>query len=324
MQRAAGSSNVLWAITAYFNPARYWNRRQNYRVFRQYLNVPLATVEMSSDGQFELDADDANILIRKSGGDVMWQKERLLNLALEALPPECQYVLWLDCDVIFLRANFAEQVCRQLEHVPLVQPFSLVHHLPPAVPPEQWKVRALGLARPSVAWRISQGISAGECLGNPLSGFPGIRAPGHAWAARRELLTHHSFYDACIIGGGDSALACAAYGVFDVVPQLHADNEASFQHYLQWAEPFYRSVQGHVSLVTGDLLHLWHGEMSHRRTRQRHRDLASYQFDPATDIALSPDGCWCWNSPKWALHEYVANYFFARNEDSVISSVAAA
>ncbi|HTQ39593.1 MAG TPA: hypothetical protein VMJ32_11220 [Pirellulales bacterium] len=324
MNRSAESPRELWAITAYFNPARYWNRRQNYQVFRQHLNVPLATVELSFDGQFELETDDADILIRKSGGDVMWQKERLLNLALDALPADCQFVLCVDCDVIFLRDDLAAQICRQLERVPLLQPYSLVHHLPPAVPPEQWKIRALGLARPSVAWLIAQGVSPGECLGNPVLGFPGIRAPGHAWAARRKLLGQHGFYDACIIGGGDSALACAAYGEYEVLPRLHVDNEPSFQHYLRWAEPFHRCAQGRVSLVTGDLLHLWHGAMSDRRTRRRHRELASFQFDPFVDIALDNHGCWRWNSPKPAMHAFVANYFFARNEDDVVSCTAAA
>jgi hypothetical protein len=323
MIRLAHSSHKLWAITAYFNPARYWNRRQNFRTFRQHLNVPLVAVELSFDGQFELAHGDADILVQHCGGDVMWQKERLLNLALAALPADCEFVASLDCDVIFQRADWADLVCRQLEHVPLLQPYALVHHLPRSVSPDEWKIRPVGLARPSVAWRVSQGISPQVCLGNPLSGFPGIRAPGHAWAMRRNLIAQHGFYDACIIGGGDSALACAAYGAFNVIPSLHADNQQAYEHYLRWAEPFYQTVQGQVATVKDDLLHLWHGEMSDRKTRQRHRDMAAYQFDPAVDIALNKNGCWHWNSPKQAMHNYVSNYFIVRNEDSYVWRAAA-
>jgi hypothetical protein len=41
------------------------------------------TVELSFDGRFELAGSDADILIQLSGGAVLWQKERLLNLALK-------------------------------------------------------------------------------------------------------------------------------------------------------------------------------------------------------------------------------------------------
>jgi hypothetical protein len=323
MGKAADYPNGLWAITTFFNPAGYQNRRNNYRLFRERLQVPLLAVELSFDGQFELTAEDAEILIQKNDGDVMWQKERLLNIALENLPEECRNVVWLDCDCVFQQLDWAGRVCRHLEKFPLVQPYSMVHHLPRGVSPEQWEVKATGLVRPSVAWMIGQGVAASECLGNPLAGSPGIRAPGHAWAARRELLEEHKFYDACIIGGGDSALACAAYGVCEALPKLHSDNEAAFQHYRSWGESFFRSVRGEVSLVKGDLLHLWHGEMSDRRVRQRHRDLAAFQFDPATDIALTESGCWRWSSPKWSMHEYVSSYFHVRNEDGQISNAAA-
>ena len=98
----------FWAITSYFNPAGYGSRRANYRHFRKHLGVPLVAVELSFDGNFELTEGDAEILIQLTGGDVMWQKERLLNLALEALPPECDKVMSIDCDVIFTDPDWCE------------------------------------------------------------------------------------------------------------------------------------------------------------------------------------------------------------------------
>ena len=47
---------MLWAITCYFNPTGYRRRLQNYRAFRERLNVPLVTVEQSFSGQFSLGA----------------------------------------------------------------------------------------------------------------------------------------------------------------------------------------------------------------------------------------------------------------------------
>src|SRR5262245_42591250 len=86
-QHARG--NRLWAITSYFNPAGYRNRRENYRLFRERLAVPLVTVEWARDGRFALGPEDAEVLVQVSGGDVLWQKERLLNVALRHLPDDC-------------------------------------------------------------------------------------------------------------------------------------------------------------------------------------------------------------------------------------------
>ena len=83
------------------DPAGYQRRKANYHVFRDRLRLPLLTVEWSQTGQFALGPADAELLIQLDGGDVMWQKERLLNVAIAHLPPQCTHVAWLDCDLIF-------------------------------------------------------------------------------------------------------------------------------------------------------------------------------------------------------------------------------
>jgi hypothetical protein len=114
---------MLWTITSYFNPVGYANRLRNYRVFRANLASPLAVVELSIDGKFELSRNDAEIVVQITGGDVLWQKERLLNVALRHLPDECNHVAWVDCDVIFLEMDWAQRADQALEKSCLIQPF---------------------------------------------------------------------------------------------------------------------------------------------------------------------------------------------------------
>ena len=92
LKHEARSMDDVWAITCYFNPVGYRSRLANYRVFRRHLSVPLVTVELAYDAEFHLDRDDAEIMIQVRGGDVLWQKERLLNIALAALPRACRTV----------------------------------------------------------------------------------------------------------------------------------------------------------------------------------------------------------------------------------------
>ncbi|HEY7787756.1 MAG TPA: hypothetical protein VIF33_04460, partial [Casimicrobiaceae bacterium] len=116
----------LWGITCYFNPIGYQRRLQNYHLFRQHLTIPLVAVELAYGDDFDLGADDADVLIRLRGTDVLWQKERLLNLALAALPDHCEAVAWLDCDVVFDDDDWALRASRALERCSLLQPFQTV------------------------------------------------------------------------------------------------------------------------------------------------------------------------------------------------------
>ena len=53
-RRAPAPAGDLWAITSYYNPLAYRRRRENYRIFRQRLKVPLLTVELAYGPDFEL------------------------------------------------------------------------------------------------------------------------------------------------------------------------------------------------------------------------------------------------------------------------------
>src|SRR5476649_2628133 len=119
----------MWAITSYFNPARYKRRLPNYKRFRANLGAPLVTVELSFDGMFELTKEDADILIQINGGAVLWQKERLLNVALRAVPTDERFIAWLDCDIIFGETNWAYLTEQSLAAHNAVQLFSDVLNL---------------------------------------------------------------------------------------------------------------------------------------------------------------------------------------------------
>ena len=115
------ATSPLWAITTYFNPVGYTRRRLNYRRFKMALDVPLVTVELSFSGAFELTAADADILVQVRGKSVLWQKERLLNIALAKVPKAVEFVAWLDCDIILERSLWSEETIRLLDEYPLLQ-----------------------------------------------------------------------------------------------------------------------------------------------------------------------------------------------------------
>lgn len=302
---------MLWAICAYFNPQRYRRRRTNYSVFRQQLGLPLLAVELGFDGVYELTDDDAEQLVQLPTGDVMWQKERLLNLALERLPGSCDTVLAVDCDVFFPHPDWRDALGHALESHPVVQAYNHALHLNRAWSPGNaleshriFEQRALaGLESPADALAIATRRSQVTA------------AIGHAWGFRRAVLGSDGFFDSCIIGGGDSAIAGAAFGVPEAVVELHAMPPGQARRYRTWAERFRQRMQGSVGCVDSPLAHLWHGTMVNRQPGARHRVLVEHDFDPAHDIRLDDNGAWRWNSPKPALHEALRRYFAERRED---------
>jgi hypothetical protein len=298
----------FWAVTCYFNPMRFRRRLRNYRLFRERLKVPLVAIELAYGPDFELAEGDAAILVQLRGGrDVLWQKERLLNLAIQALPSTCSKVAWIDCDVVFEADDWSERTSALLDRFALVQPFSHLHQMPRDWEPWQAGPPRTGLLH-SVPFLIASGMSVASCLGTTQSQL----SPGHVWAADRKLLEAHPLYDACIIGGGDIAIARAAYGCFE--PAIRRQH-LSRDHYLAWAEPFHDAVRGRVAFLEGNLFHLWHGESEYRRYLERNEGLGRFRFDPCVDIGLDQNQAWRWSSDKRELHDYVRDYFASRKED---------
>jgi hypothetical protein len=308
------STTSLWAMTTYFNPAGYRRRRENYRIFRQQLKVPLVTVEASRDGHFELVGDDADQLVQLRCPDVLWLKERLLNVALRALPASCTHVAWIDCDVVFDSDDWPERATEALSSAELVHLCTSVRHV-------ARDADAKDLARAPViaetrsladAW-VRREVDSRVLRSNTLGGSS--LGTGYAWAAHRSLLARHGFYDACIVGGADKVTFAAAVGHPHEIIDYHHMNPAMAEHYLGWARGFGASVGGRLAALPGALHHLWHGDLASRSYAARHALLDGMNFDPAVDLGIEADGAMRWATAKPELHARVRSYFDTRRED---------
>jgi hypothetical protein len=300
----------LCVITCYYNPEGYRTKLSNYLRFEDALRssgLSLVTVECAM-GQMGYELPDQKGLVRVRGRDVMWQKERLLNVAMEYVPGEFTKIAWLDCDLLFGNENWADETSRLLDCYPVVQPFDTVVRLPRGLAEdagggERWISFAAAYAKQPHA------LLTGDFAVHGHTGF--------AWAARREILSRHGLYDGCVAGSGDHMMAHAFAGDWHgpCIRRIFADNTGHWKHFAAWSSAIYRGVRAAVSFVPGTLLHLWHGETEDRRYVHRNRDLAGFSFDPASDVAIGADGCWEWSSDKPELHRWAANYFGLRKED---------
>lgn len=326
----------LWALTAYYNPCRYWTRLRNYHCFRRHLPVPLLTIEWAPDGAFQLSDHDAEILVRLEGGDLMWQKERLLSLAAARLPPDCEAVVLMDADILLLETTWPERLRGQLNRVPLVQPFQEVHHLPPLSTEALHAPELLHqashefyLARQSFADLCVHGVSPTAIPTTRLDTTPdhGVELQrltarpsfGHAWAIRRDWLEEIGLYQHSIAGSGDLAFAMAIAGRAEEYCSSYSLNAAQRAHYLCWATVAAAAAGPcRIGRLEGLALHLFHGHLSRRNYRARLDVLASSGFDPATDLVAAKGQPFHWarsSRTTKALRHFFSTYFQGREED---------
>ena len=303
---AYAPTDRLAVVCCHFNPQRYSTKSANFAAFLAPLaaaGIPTFVVECAfGEAAFEL--EDA---IQIRGRDVMWQKERLLNIAISRVPESIPNIAWLDADVLFTNSNWAVDCVEALKRFAVVQSFDRAIRLPRGIATEDGTGQAYsGFAAVSAAH--PQRLLTGDFAAHGHTGF--------AWAARREVL-RHGLYDACIAGSGDHMMAHAFCGDWQsrCIERIIGANPAHATHFAEWSRGVYRDVRAKVGAVPGTVLHLWHGETADRRYVDRNRELAAHGFDPVTDVRVGPTGCWEWSSDKPALHRWARQYFGSRNED---------
>ena len=304
------NSDNFCAVTCLFNPGAYRTKTNNFRRFQAALaeqGVPLSVVECAfGDAPFELAAGPDLTQVRAS--EVMWQKERLLNLAIRALPPRVTKVAWLDADILFANPRWAAETSARLDRFAVVQPFASVVRLPrghDAFTGEGQHWEGFG----AVHARDPKILRRGHFDQHGHSGF--------AWAARRDWVEAHGLYDACVAGSGDHMMAhaFAGDGTSACLDRILGQYNAHRSYFAAWCARVTPALGGPIGFTPGVIHHLWHGEMADRRYVLRNRELADFDFDPGLDLQLGPTGCWEWTGAGGRIREWARNYFGQRRED---------
>ena len=304
MEKFTSSVQSLAVVTCHFNPCRYTRPVRNFIQFAAGIaavDLDLYTVELAfDDDPFQLaDHVDSQRYFTyrvSSRHGVLWQKERLLNLGLQAMPDQYDAVAWIDADMLFANTDWPRFAMQRLSQSPVVQLFS----------------------------RVVDTDSQGHLIAPPRSGIghvlgtPALKGkygrPGGAWAARREVIAD-GLYDRHVLGGGDSILVHAWQGKVTQA-QSYAGLKSDWLH--EYAARQTSQVQGRIGYVPGDAVHLYHGTRERRRYVDRYQILRRGGYDPATDIS-DEHGPLTWSESaqkhKPRMIAEVARYFASRQED---------
>lgn len=291
-------------VTCHFNPCRYRLPRENYDRFAAGMSAVgarLYTVELAYDDD-PFDLPDAWLRVRGARDrHLLWQKERLLNLAIQSLPADVDAICWIDADVIFENPRWLKQTAIALNDALVLQLFDT------SLWPEQDGTISQQLRSAGWAWQHKPDHHAD---GNKTH-------TGFAWAGRAEWLRRHGLYDRHALGGGDSFMLSA----FTDAPIWHFSISSpemltDFEH---WSKPVYQQVRGRFGYVRGRVRHLWHGTRRDRHYVDRWVFLRDQGFDPTRHIHTDHNGLLAWTDAarreKPDIVRYAADYFAMRRED---------
>ena len=170
-------------VVPYFHFGRNAQMCENYQRFINRLNFKdVFVIECALPGDFEIPESLQFIRIEADSGNLMWQKERLINIAIKALPKEYTNVAWIDADVWFDDKDWHKELNEKLQDFAFVQLFDSAEHLDENDKPE---------------FRFRSPFSSNR---------PELRPhPGFAWAARREIVeAAGGIFDYHVMGDGDS------------------------------------------------------------------------------------------------------------------------
>ena len=316
--RASNGPQQLWVITCYFNPCKYQNRYQNYLQFANSMirqNIQLLTIELGSP--VHLPASSATKYIAVYENDVLWAKERLMQIALDNLPKTCQYVVWCDCDILFQDKNWAWETVDALQSHRIIQPFTKCVFLGATETPLK-----NGMFSPSISF--ARWYARHQKTITHTDNVLGEGHPGYVWAARRDVLNRVKFYDKCILGHADIVMAIAFShntirdGPFPKGWEPHWTpgwSDALQNDIRTWQARTIDVVQGDLGYLPGTIFHLWHGPRSNRNYGNRGYILQ--HFDPAVHLTLSVNKTWQWteSARRSEVDKQCVLYFQQRQED---------
>ncbi len=288
----------LAIVTPLFSPIPSNRRIENFNHFIARLPLSPYVIEAAFTNSIlsrcpvvRLNAYDDNFL---------WQKERLINLAVSLLPSHVKFVAWIDADIIFSDNYWVDEAITLLTDTPVIQLYDVVAFL--------------DVSR-NVTAHASGFLAQYARVGNEIFSQAVPGQPGMALAARREFFEGGGLLETMVVGGGDIYLAQALVDQWsdEYLARLTPEHR---EHTQNWAALISRRFGKCTKTLRQQIYHLYHGAFINRRYKARYRILTDHAFDPATDIAVDSNGLLRWCSPKQDLHREVQRYFASRDEDS--------
>jgi len=313
---AVDVTRTLFCVLPYFNYAGFERRRQLFLEFvARYAETPglalvvieAAEAKAGQPARYDLPEQLPGVYLhfRVATQDPIWIKECLVNVAAARLPAGWRALAWVDADLTFLSASWADDALRALAaEADVLQLFATCSSLGPEG--EVLKTdKGFGFQHRTSRKPYDKRGGGGYDYWHP----------GYAWAcSRRAYEAMGGLFDLNILGSGDYHMAMAFVGL---VEQSRPDGvHPDFKRRLQEYQARVQAAGLRLSYVKGTVVHHWHGRAADRKYVERWEVLVAQGYSPSEDVGR--------NHRNGALHLTAAGkrlvpalrlYFQERAED---------
>lgn len=298
----------LYVIAVISNPVRYASRYELFQQFERRMReagAHLFVTEVAfGHRHFEVTETGNPHHLQLRSDFEMWHKENMINLAIQRLPSDWEYVAWIDADVEFMRKDWINETIQQLQHFQVVQLFEDAIDMGPKHQVIQSHKGFVHMYR------------SGAKRGKNYTFWH----PGFAWAARRGAIDSlGGLIDFAVLGAADHHMALAMIGeAKDSVPgQI---SKAYLEDIMSWQTRAERHIKRDIGFVPGTLLHHWHGKKKDRKYVERWSIITKNKFDPRTDLKHDWQGLYeleIYEPRQIIMRDEIRAYFRSRSEDSI-------
>jgi len=305
---ATPTRSDMAVILVYFNACEYKKLAQNLLLTYQTLvraDIPVFLVEHCFRDQVPLFPENGTTIFNTKSESYMFYKENLINWIMPKIPEQYTKFYMMDCDLLFEKATWYDDVSALLDSHDIVQPFKIAIWL-------DSDLKSSVLKRDSFVYAIIENKPYSLVLTHP----------GFAWAVRRDFIQPIGVFDINILGSGDTIFASS-------VLQLDTNNiEDMWIKYMNWCLPYYtdyykRFDKVRVIYYSQNIYHLWHGSKVNRSYNTRYADfnVICNKYNIKTKEAI-------FELNSYGVYEYkleyreefnniLLNYFKSRNEDGI-------
>ena len=239
----------------YFNYNNDWRQKRNFIKFLEqwkgyYDNMIVGIVDYG-DIDFEIPCD--KIVIEGDVNKRIWSKEILINKIVEKI--DTDYILWIDGDIIYENLDWLNDLDNVIGDKDFVQLFETINYLG-----ENGEVLE---SHKSLASDKSYNVD--HLLGK---GYK----PGGSWMTRTKLLKSKPLFEKMLVGGGDTILSYALYGVENgwTLQKVKEGSNEIYEEAKKWISDFGKKKVGHLSV---SINHLYHGDLKDRNYNDRYKNL---------------------------------------------------
>ncbi len=241
---------------------------------------------------------------------MLWLKENALNLLVERLPRDWEYVAWIDADISFPHWRGPKawpiETVHRLQHYRIVQLFQ----------------SAIDLGPDDEVIQTHEGFAYAYVKGHtPRKPYCGNKAhPGFGWAMSRQTWDDTGgLIDFAALGSGDRHM-CESWigrGTASIDCRLQSPYIQKIAAYEKRCEHF---VKRDIGYVPGTIIHYFHGRKQDRRYMDRWKILLDNCFDPDIDLKRDWQGLYqltdLGDQRSNRLRDQIREYFFCRREDA--------